>query len=40
MTRGQALECAAIQDVPAVGKALGKAWSREHKTGRMAAMLS
>ncbi len=39
---GSALECAAIQDVLVVGKALGDAESRERKTelDRMAAMLS
>ncbi len=42
IARGSALECAAIQDVLVVGKALDKAESRERKTelDRMAAMLS
>ncbi len=42
IARGSALECAAIQDVLVVGKALEKAQSRERKTelDRMAAMLS
>ena len=42
IARGSALECAAIQDVLVVGKALDKTKSRERKTDldRMAAMLS
>ncbi|MCF7707506.1 MAG: four helix bundle protein [Verrucomicrobia bacterium] len=42
ITRGSALECAAIQDVLVVGNALDKAESRERRTetDRMAAMLS
>ena len=42
IARGSALECAAIQDVLVVGKALDEAESRNRKTelDRMAAMLS
>ena len=42
IARGSALECAAIQDVLVVGKALDKQESRERKIelDRMAAMLS
>ena len=42
IARGSALECAAIQDVLVVGKALSESESRERKTDldRMAAMLS
>ena len=42
IARGSALECAAIQDVLVVGKALDETESRERKTelDRMAAMLS
>ncbi len=42
ITRGSALECAAIQDVLVVGKALAEVDSRERKIelDRMAAMLS
>src|SRR6056297_3006598 len=42
IARGSALECAAIQDVLVVGKALDKAESRKRKIelDRMAAMLS
>jgi four helix bundle protein len=42
IARGSALECAAIQDVLVVGKALGETESQERKVelDRMAAMLS
>jgi len=42
ITRGSAMECAAIQDVLVVGKALGREESRERKIelDRIAAMLS
>ena len=42
IARGSAMECAAIQDVLIVGKALGEQESAEHKIelDRMAAMLS
>ena len=42
IARGSALECAAIQDVLVVGKALDEAESQNRKTelDRMAAMLS
>ena len=42
IARGSALECAAIQDVLVVGKALDREASRQRKTelDRMAAMLS
>ena len=42
IARGSAMECAAIQDVLVVGKALDEQESRERKIelGRMAAMLS
>ncbi len=42
IARGSALECAAIQDVLVVGKALDKAESQERKAelDRIAAMLS
>ncbi len=42
IARGSALECAAIQDVLVVGKALAKAESRKRKSDldRIAAMLS
>ena len=42
IARGSALECAAIQDVLVVGKALSETVSRERKAelDRMAAMLS
>jgi len=42
IARGSALECAAIQDVLVVGKALDQEYSQEHKSelDRIAAMLS
>ena len=42
IARGSALECAAIQDVLVVGKALDEteSQSRKHELDRMAAMLS
>ncbi|WP_084604833.1 four helix bundle protein [Desulfonatronum thioautotrophicum] len=42
IARGSALECAAIQDILVIGKALGKIESRERKVelDRMAQMLS
>ncbi len=43
IARGSALECAAIQDVLVIGKALGETESQERKVvelDRMAAMLS
>ena len=42
ITRGSAMECAAIQDVLVVGRALGSEESRVHKVelDRIAAMLS